>query len=111
MYCGSCGKTLREQAQFCTGCGAPAPDRSILVRADIPVAEAAVSVPAPRAQPTGFDERTGLCPICQAPTVFRRRAGNPWFCTVCGTHADPAPVHKAAPVEEMLYCGNCTRHT
>lgn len=36
-------------------------------------------------QPSGFEERSGQCPVCNATTLFRKRTGNPWFCTVCGT--------------------------
>jgi ribosomal protein L37AE/L43A len=56
-------------------------------------------------QPRGFEEITGQCPTCNAPTLFRRRIGNPWFCTVCGAHVeewDYEPEHE--PVEETLYC-------
>jgi uncharacterized Zn finger protein (UPF0148 family) len=57
--CPSCGRGLRPGAAYCSYCGTPVITQTI-----------------------------GLCPTCNVPALFRRWAGNPWFCTNCGAHVE-----------------------
>lgn len=81
MKCPSCGAPLKEDAQFCTACGAKVVSEPAEMKAPEVVPEPVVTA-AP-----------AVCPKCGAP-----RTGSDAFCTACGAPFEAkAPEQPSAP--------------